>query len=175
MEITEVRVFTVREDKLKAFVSIVIDDCFMVNDIKVIQGSESRFISMPSRRKRNGEFKDVAHPLDNDTRSELESRILAEYDRVIEEGGEELADSEAPAPAPARRRRRRRRRSGRRPVEKTTSAAGASDAPAGGPAGSDAAVDTVPPVEPSTPVEEKAGESLEEVAEKHLSDSFWTT
>ena len=60
MEITEVKVFRVREEKLKAFVSIVIDDCFMVNDIKVIQGRETRFISMPSRRKRNGEYR--THP-----------------------------------------------------------------------------------------------------------------
>ena len=84
MEITEVKIFKVGEEKLKAFVSIVIDQCFMVNDIKVIQGKDGLFISMPSRRKRNGEFKDVAHPLNNPTRRMLEERILDEYRGVAE-------------------------------------------------------------------------------------------
>jgi stage V sporulation protein G len=68
MEITEVKVFPIQEEKLKAFVSIVFDQCFMVNDIKIIQGKDGLFISMPSRKKKNGEFKDVAHPLNNETR-----------------------------------------------------------------------------------------------------------
>ncbi|HSM12815.1 MAG TPA: septation regulator SpoVG [Thermoanaerobaculia bacterium] len=92
MEITEVRVYPVREEKLKAFVSIVLDRCFMVNDIKVIQGKEGLFISMPSRRKKNGEFKDVAHPLNQETRDWVEERILGEYHASL--GGE-------PARAPA--------------------------------------------------------------------------
>jgi len=83
MEITEIKVFPVDEEKLKAFVSIVFDRCFMVNDIKVIQGREGLFISMPSRRKRNGRFKDVAHPLNNETRRMIEDRILADYDMAI--------------------------------------------------------------------------------------------
>lgn len=83
MKITEIKVFPVTEDKLKAFVSIVFDECFMVNDIKVIQGREGLFISMPSRKKRNGKFKDVAHPLNNDTRRMIEGHILSEYDRVV--------------------------------------------------------------------------------------------
>jgi stage V sporulation protein G len=87
MEITEIKVFPVDEEKLKAFVSIVFDRCFMVNDIKVIQGREGLFISMPSRRKRNGRFKDVAHPLNNETRRMIEDRILADYDMAI--SGEE--------------------------------------------------------------------------------------
>jgi len=84
VEITEVRVFPVQEEKLKAFVSIVLDRCFMVNDIKVIQGKDSLFISMPSRKKRNGEFKDVAHPLNNETRRWVEDRILAEYRAALD-------------------------------------------------------------------------------------------
>ena len=83
MEITEIKVFPVEEEKLKAFVSIVLDHCFMVNDIKVIQGRDGFFISMPSRRKRNGRFKDVAHPLNNETRRMIEDQILAQYDRAI--------------------------------------------------------------------------------------------
>ena len=85
MQITEIKVFPVDEEKLKAFVSIVFDQCFMVNDIKVIQGKEGFFISMPSRRKRNGKFKDVAHPLNNETRRMIEDQVLAEYDRALKE------------------------------------------------------------------------------------------
>ena len=85
MEITEVKVFPIQEEKLKAFVSIVFDQCFMVNDIKIIQGRDGLFISMPSRKKKNGEFKDVAHPLNNETRRMIETKVLAEYERVLEE------------------------------------------------------------------------------------------
>jgi stage V sporulation protein G len=84
MQITEIKVFPVDEDKLKAFVSIVFDNCFMVNDIKIIQGKDGMFISMPSRRKRNGKFKDVAHPLNNETRRMIEDEILSEYDRILD-------------------------------------------------------------------------------------------
>jgi stage V sporulation protein G len=86
VEITEVRVFPVHEEKLKAFVSVVLDRCFMVNDIKVIQGREGLFISMPSRKKKNGEFKDIAHPLNNETRRWVEDRVLSEYRTVIAGG-----------------------------------------------------------------------------------------
>jgi stage V sporulation protein G len=93
MEITEVKVFPIQEEKLKAFVSIVFDQCFMVNDIKIIQGREGLFISMPSRKKKNGEFKDVAHPLNNETRRMIEERVLGEYHRVLGERGEEPAEA----------------------------------------------------------------------------------
>jgi stage V sporulation protein G len=89
MEITEVKVFPIQEEKLKAFVSIVFDQCFMVNDIKIIQGRDGLFISMPSRKKKNGEFKDVAHPLNNETRRMIEEQVLGEYHRVLEERGDE--------------------------------------------------------------------------------------
>jgi stage V sporulation protein G len=92
MEITEVKVFPIQEEKLKAFVSIVFDQCFMVNDIKIIQGRDGLFISMPSRKKKNGEFKDVAHPLNNETRRMIEEKVLSEYDRVREERGEPPAE-----------------------------------------------------------------------------------
>jgi stage V sporulation protein G len=90
MEITEVKVFPIQEEKLKAFVSIVFDQCFMVNDIKIIQGREGLFISMPSRKKKNGEFKDVAHPLNNETRRMIEDKVLGEYERVLGERGERM-------------------------------------------------------------------------------------
>lgn len=89
MKITDIKVFPVREEKLKAFISIVLDECFMVNDIKVIQGKEGFFISMPSRRKRNGKFKDVAHPLNNETRQSMEKEILAAYEATLDGAEEE--------------------------------------------------------------------------------------
>lgn len=102
MEITQVKVFPVEEERLKAYVSIVLDDCFLVSDLKVIQGPNGVFVSMPSKRKKNGEFKDIAHPLNRDTRERMEKRILSEYERVRAETPsrpvEEIsAEEEAPA------------------------------------------------------------------------------
>ena len=97
MEITEVKVFPIQEEKLKAFVSIVFDHCFMVNDIKIIQGRDGLFISMPSRKKKNGEFKDVAHPLNNETRRMIEEKVLGEYHRVLSERGDEPMASDGMA------------------------------------------------------------------------------
>jgi stage V sporulation protein G len=82
MEITQVKIFPVDEEKLKAYVSIVLDDCFLVSDLKVIHGPNGLFISMPSKRKKNGEFKDIAHPLNRETREHMERRILEEYKRT---------------------------------------------------------------------------------------------
>ena len=82
MDITQVKVFPVDEEKLKAYVSIVLDDCFLVSDLKVIQGPNGLFISMPSKRKKNGDFKDIAHPLNRETREQMERRILEEYERA---------------------------------------------------------------------------------------------
>jgi hypothetical protein len=73
----------------------------MVNDIKIIQGRDGLFISMPSRKKKNGEFKDVAHPLNNETRRMIEDKVLSEYDRILQERGEPLAErGERPALRP---------------------------------------------------------------------------
>ena len=83
MDITQVKVFPVKEEKLKAYVSIVLDECFLVSDLKVIQGPNGLFISMPSKRKKNGEFKDIAHPLNRETRERMERRILDEYEQAV--------------------------------------------------------------------------------------------
>jgi stage V sporulation protein G len=83
MTITEVKVHPVDQDKLKAYVSIVLDDCFLVSDIKVISGPAGLFVSMPSKRKKTGEFKDVAHPLNRETRQWMEQKILGEYQRTL--------------------------------------------------------------------------------------------
>jgi stage V sporulation protein G len=101
MDITEVKVFPIQEEKLKAFVSIVFDHCFMVNDIKIIQGRDGLFISMPSRKKKNGEFKDVAHPLNNETRRMIEDKVLGEYERILAERGDRPAAPVERREAPA--------------------------------------------------------------------------
>ena len=106
MEITEVRVFPVDEDKLKAFVSIIIDDCFVVSDIKIINGTNGLFISMPSKKRKNGTFRDIAHPLNNETRRKIEDKVLARYKEVLAHGGvsESGPDGEDDRPdGPARR------------------------------------------------------------------------
>ncbi len=89
MEITQIRVFPVHEEKLKAFVSIILDECFVVSDIKIIQGNSGLFVSMPSKKRKNGTFRDIAHPLNNETRRRFEDQIITRYrEVVVEEGGE---------------------------------------------------------------------------------------
>lgn len=94
MTITDVKVHPVDQEKLKAYVSIVLDDCFLVSDIKIISGPTGLFVSMPSKKKKTGEFKDVAHPLNRETRQWMEERILGEYDRSLRLP-EPVAESEA--------------------------------------------------------------------------------
>jgi len=84
MEITEVRVFPVNEDKLKAYATITFDRCFVVRDLKVIQGNNGLFVAMPSKKRKDGTFKDTAHPLNTETRERIESAVLAEYRRELE-------------------------------------------------------------------------------------------
>jgi stage V sporulation protein G len=93
MEITEVKVFPVAEDKLKAFVSITFDRCFVVSDIKIIQGGNGLFVSMPSKKRKDGSFRDIAHPLDSDTRRRIEEQIIREYREVVSHAG---GDATAP-------------------------------------------------------------------------------
>jgi stage V sporulation protein G len=81
MNITEVRVFPVNKenDKLKAFATITLDNCFVIRDLKVIHGQTGLFIAMPSRKKKDGSYADVAHPLDSATRSLIEEAVIEEY------------------------------------------------------------------------------------------------
>ncbi len=83
MEVTEVRVFPVDEEKLKAYVTITIDNCFVIRDLKVIQGNNGLFVAMPSKKRKDGTFRDTAHPLNNETREMIESKVLAEYEREV--------------------------------------------------------------------------------------------
>jgi stage V sporulation protein G len=81
MEITDIRVRKVTgEGKLKAYVTVTFDDCFVVHNVKIIEGKSGMFIAMPSRKTRAGEYKDVAHPINPDFRADLQRRILDRYD-----------------------------------------------------------------------------------------------
>jgi stage V sporulation protein G len=90
MEITEVRVFPVNEEKLKAYVTVTLDHCFVVRDLKVIHGNSGLFIAMPAKRRKDGTFKDIAHPLNSETRDKMEKRILAEYEREVNKVSSEV-------------------------------------------------------------------------------------
>ncbi|MGO9145178.1 MAG: septation regulator SpoVG [Desulfomonilia bacterium] len=80
MEITEVKVFPVKDnDKLKAYASIVFDDCFVIRDLRVISGTTGLFVAMPSRKRKDGSFRDTAHPLNMETRDKIEKSILESY------------------------------------------------------------------------------------------------
>jgi stage V sporulation protein G len=81
MEITDVRVFPVDEEKLKAYVTITLDNCFVVRDLKIIHGSTGLFIAMPAKRRKDGTYKDIAHPLNTVTRIRMEKAILLEYEK----------------------------------------------------------------------------------------------
>jgi stage V sporulation protein G len=81
MDITEVRVFPVEEEKLKAYATITFDDCFVVRDLKVIHGNSGLFVAMPSKKRKDGTFKDIAHPLNNDFRAKIENAVLDAYEK----------------------------------------------------------------------------------------------
>ena len=87
MKISDIRIRLVKKDdsKLKAVASITIDECFVVHDIKIIEGTEGIFISMPSRKTPDGEYKDIVHPINTPTREMIRDAILVEYEKVLAE------------------------------------------------------------------------------------------
>ena len=84
MKITEVRISLREDEKLKAFVSITLDNCFVIRGLKVIRGNKGLFVAMPSRRKPDGTSQDLAHPINNETRSWIEGEILEKYRLELE-------------------------------------------------------------------------------------------
>lgn len=95
MNITDVRVRRVaKEGKMKAVVSITIDEEFVVHDIKVIEGEKGLFIAMPSRKATDGEYRDIAHPINSETRERIQGIILEKYEQVL---AEEPVEAEAEA------------------------------------------------------------------------------
>lgn len=90
MTITDVRVRKIaKEGKMKAIVSVTLDDEFVVHDIKVIEGEKGLFIAMPNRKTADGEYRDIAHPINSETRQQMQDVILQEYEKAI------LIDDEA--------------------------------------------------------------------------------
>ncbi len=84
MNITDVKVFIRENNQLKAFVNIVIDDAFIIRNIKVIEGEKGLFVAMPSRRVSNGEYRDIAHPINTETRKLVENIIIEKYKEALE-------------------------------------------------------------------------------------------
>jgi len=95
MEITEVKVFPVTDgEKLKAYATIVFDNAFIIRDLKVIEGLKGLFVSMPSRKRKDGTFRDVVHPLNPETRRMIEERVVAAYKDAMELGVGHMAVDE---------------------------------------------------------------------------------
>ena len=90
MKITEIRVSLRDDNKLKAFASITLDDCFVVRGLKIIEGAKGVFVAMPSRKRPDGTYQDVAHPINNETRDWMEEMIVKAYEK-------ELANTESEA------------------------------------------------------------------------------
>lgn len=90
MKITEVKVFPVNEDRLKAYVSITIENCFVVRDLKVIQGTNGLFVAMPSKKRKDGQFRDIAHPLNQETRATIEDMVFDAFEKEIRAMGDSL-------------------------------------------------------------------------------------
>ena len=84
MQLTEVKVYPVTDDeKLKGYATIVFDACFVVRDLKIIHGNSGLFVAMPSKKKKDGTYRDTAPPLNNQTRQMIEEAVLGEYEREI--------------------------------------------------------------------------------------------
>ncbi len=86
MEITDIRIRKVdSEGKLKAYVTLTFDGCFVIHNLKIIAGQAGTFVAMPSRKTKKGEYKDIAHPINSDFRNILQEKILTEYEKKEEE------------------------------------------------------------------------------------------
>lgn len=98
MEITDVKVFPVNEERLKAYVAIVLDNAFLIRDLKIIQGPSGLFVAMPNKKRKDGSYKDLAHPINAATRAKMEGAILEAYHREVER---QARGQVQPAPAAA--------------------------------------------------------------------------
>src|SRR5262249_44838513 len=87
MEISEIRVHLRNEGKLKAFATVTFDSCFVVRNMKIVQGSKGLILGMPSRKMPDGQFKDIAHPISTEFRKVLEDRILGAYHEEVKRAG----------------------------------------------------------------------------------------
>jgi stage V sporulation protein G len=87
MEISEVRITIRPDDRLKAFASVTFDNCFVVHGLKVIEGNNGLFVAMPSRRRSDGSFQDIAHPINNEMRAKIETKVLGLYREELAKAG----------------------------------------------------------------------------------------
>ena len=92
MKVTEVKVFPVNEDRLKAYVSITFENAFVVRDLKIIQGTSGLFVAMPSKKRKDGQFRDIAHPLNQETREMIEDVVFKAYEDELRSMGETLVN-----------------------------------------------------------------------------------
>ncbi len=92
MEITEVKVFPVNEERLKAFATIIFDGCFVIRDLRIINGNNGLFVAMPSKKMKDGSYKDTAHPLNNETRQKIEDTVIDAYKKELEKGDAAVAE-----------------------------------------------------------------------------------
>jgi len=90
MDITEVKIFPVNEERLKAYVTITLNNCFVIRDLKVIAGHGGLFVAMPSKKRKDGQFRDIAHPLNQETREQVENAVFKAYEEELKSMGESL-------------------------------------------------------------------------------------
>jgi stage V sporulation protein G len=92
MKITEVKIFPVNEERLKAYVAITFENAFVVRDLKIIQGPSGLFVAMPSKKRKDGQFRDIAHPLNQETREMIEDVVFNAYEEELQAMGESLTN-----------------------------------------------------------------------------------
>jgi stage V sporulation protein G len=95
VEITRVTVREIDMNMVKGIASIILDDCFVVHDLRVVDGDRGYFVAMPSRKLPNGDFKDIAHPLNSETREKIQEAVLREFFKMQKEQGEEPQGDQA--------------------------------------------------------------------------------
>lgn len=95
MKITEVRVFLKNEEKLKAYAAVTFDECFVVHNLRIVKGEKGLMVCMPSRKKNDGTFKDIAHPITNEFRGKVEKTVLKAYEAKLKEAGAREPDTHA--------------------------------------------------------------------------------
>jgi stage V sporulation protein G len=101
MKITEVRIFPKGEEKLKAYAAITFDDVFVVHNLRIVKGEKGLMVCMPSRKKNDGTFKDIAHPITNEFRHEVEQVVLKAFEEKLKEAGTVATDGTSAASASA--------------------------------------------------------------------------
>ena len=83
MDLTEIKIFPVDEHRLKAYVTVTLDNCFVIRDLKIINGNNGLFVAMPNKKRKDGVYRDIAHPLNNETRELFENKIINAYETEV--------------------------------------------------------------------------------------------